>query len=278
MISINSLKKFFIINTFLYTLSYLQYNTLYFFVSFKSHISSHLFFINLIFLIRNFFILQFINYGTKNKKIIHDPYTTIINYSNKKPHFYFFITTFIEALSHLFLITHFKFRTKIFKYFFTSYLSFIPISFLYELVFDFFHYITHYYSHSNKILYRYFHKKHHEFIIIKSIHAFYQHPIDLLITNIIPHFLSLYIINSFLPISYYQLNLISIYKIYIEISGHTGKKTSPTCSFPQFVWLPKLLGIELYTEDHDLHHSKNNCNYSKRFSLWDKIFQTYKQF
>ena len=48
----------------------------------------------------------------------------------------------------------------------------------------------------------------------------------------------------------------------------------PTSSFPQCIWLPRLFNIELYTEDHDLHHSRNNCNYSKRFSLWDKIFKT----
>jgi sterol desaturase/sphingolipid hydroxylase (fatty acid hydroxylase superfamily) len=40
--------------------------------------------------------------------------------------------------------------------------------------------------------------------------------------------------------------------------------------------LPKWLNIELYCEDHDIHHSVNNCNYSKRFSLWDKVFGTFK--
>lgn len=66
--------------------------------------------------------------------------------------------------------------------------------------------------------------------------------------------------------------------MFIEISGHIGKRMHPTSSFSQFIWLPKFFNIELYTEDHDLHHSHNNCNYSKRFSLWDKVFGTHKKF
>jgi sterol desaturase/sphingolipid hydroxylase (fatty acid hydroxylase superfamily) len=67
-----------------------------------------------------------------------------------------------------------------------------------------------------------------------------------------------------------------VYKIFIEISGHCGKNIN-SCSFPQFVWLPKLFKIEMYAEDHDAHHRFNNCNYSKRFILWDKLFLTYKK-
>jgi sterol desaturase/sphingolipid hydroxylase (fatty acid hydroxylase superfamily) len=70
--------------------------------------------------------------------------------------------------------------------------------------------------------------------------------------------------------------MIIVYKNFIEISGHSGKKLYPTSCFSQFKWLPQWLNIELYTEDHDLHHSLNNCNYGKRFSLWDKLFNTYK--
>jgi sterol desaturase/sphingolipid hydroxylase (fatty acid hydroxylase superfamily) len=68
-----------------------------------------------------------------------------------------------------------------------------------------------------------------------------------------------------------------IYKIFLEISGHTNKKLFPNGSFPQFIWLPKLLNIQIFTEDHNLHHVLNNCNYGKRFSLWDKLFGTYKR-
>jgi len=68
-------------------------------------------------------------------------------------------------------------------------------------------------------------------------------------------------------------NLIIVYKIFLEISGHTGKKFNSS-SFPQFIWLTKIFKIKLITEDHDNHHKKNNCNYSKRFMLWDIVFGT----
>jgi sterol desaturase/sphingolipid hydroxylase (fatty acid hydroxylase superfamily) len=67
------------------------------------------------------------------------------------------------------------------------------------------------------------------------------------------------------------------YKTFIEISGHSGKKLYPNGSFSQFIWLPRFFNISLYTEDHALHHSSNYCNYSKRFSLWDKQFETYNE-
>ncbi len=70
----------------------------------------------------------------------------------------------------------------------------------------------------------------------------------------------------------YHMLLIS--KIYMELCGHSGKDIK-TGSFVQCIWLPRLLNIQLYTVDHDNHHSKNNCNYGKRFSLWDKVFNTY---
>jgi sterol desaturase/sphingolipid hydroxylase (fatty acid hydroxylase superfamily) len=57
---------------------------------------------------------------------------------------------------------------------------------------------------------------------------------------------------------------------------YASKKLYPSGSFSQCVWIPRAFNISLYTEDHTLHHSNNNCNYSKRFSLWDKAFGTYK--
>jgi len=75
--------------------------------------------------------------------------------------------------------------------------------------------------------------------------------------------------------SFFQFILISTYKVFIEISGHLGKKINST-SFTQCMWIHKLLSIELKVEHHDLHHTLNNCNYAKRFSLWDKIFGTFK--
>jgi sterol desaturase/sphingolipid hydroxylase (fatty acid hydroxylase superfamily) len=155
-------------------------------------------------------------------------------------------------------------------------LLFIPTSFIFEIIFDFFHYWTHRMIHMNTFLYKNIHKKHHINIYPTTILAFYQDPFDLILTNSIPFLLTLIIVSSIhIPISIFTLNMIVIYKSYIEISGHCGKKLYPSGSFPQYIWLPRFFDIQLYTEDHDYHHTHTNCNFGKRFTLWDKVFGTY---
>ena len=95
-----------------------------------------------------------------------------------------------------------------------------------------------------------------------AIITFYQHPFDLIISNSIPTFISLYLLSFFADISVYQFTLLSIYKVYIEISGHIGKELKSS-SFSQCVWLPKIFNIELYLKNHDDHHSKNNWKPTK---------------
>jgi len=70
---------------------------------------------------------------------------------------------------------------------------------------------------------------------------------------------------------------ITVFRLFIEISGHSGRVSNPSCSFPQFNWLPKLLNIEQHSEDHALHHTNPNVNFSKQFTLWDKVFGTYQK-
>jgi sterol desaturase/sphingolipid hydroxylase (fatty acid hydroxylase superfamily) len=152
---------------------------------------------------------------------------------------------------------------------------FIPMSVTFEVMFDFMHYWAHRIGHMNGFLYRYLHKQHHRYNYPSSIITFYQNPIDLVYNNYIPFLISLYLTNKMFDISLFQLSLLVIYKTYLEIAGHTGKDIAKVGCFPQMIWLPRLLGMDLYTIDHDHHHSKNNCNYSKRFSLWDKVFNTY---
>ncbi len=160
----------------------------------------------------------------------------------------------------------------------TDLLYFIPISFFFEIIFDFFHYWTHRAIHQIPFLYKNIHKTHHTYSYPNVFIAYYQHPLDLVLTNLLPTLLSLWILQDIcsLQISYYLWTIMNTYKTYIEICGHSGKNIPQTSGYPQCMWLVKFLQIELYTKDHDRHHSLNNCNYSKRFSLWDKIFKTYR--
>lgn len=149
-------------------------------------------------------------------------------------------------------------------------LYFIPKSFLMELVYDFVHYSLHRMMHL-PLLYSFIHKKHHHYPNPITETSFVMTPLDLVLSYTVP----LYISTKLFPVSALELELFNVYLLYQEIAGHSGKKTSPSSSFAQCVYLPRFLGIQLYAEDHNLHHLKLNCNYSKRFSLWDKLFGTF---
>jgi hypothetical protein len=285
MISKNSLKNFIFVNGFLFLLGFYQYRfMLYSEYIYQNHVFFKFFFTLFIFITRNYILLNFIEYGTKYKpKICMDDENIPKEEYKYEFHVNVFTTTSIETITHLFIKSQFQtqfqnidwYTSNSNRFIYDDIVSFIPYSFIFEIIFDFFHYLAHRLLH-HKYIYKYLHKKHHKFQHPILITTFYQDPLDLIITNSIPTILTLFIISNIPKISYLQFHMIIVYKNFIEISGHSGKISYPTCSFPQFVWLPKVLHIELYTDDHDLHHSQNNCNYSKRFSLWDKVFGTYK--
>ena len=279
-ISFNSIKTYFIINSTLLLITTLQYNFTHTLLNFlKYYISYNSIFYIIEFIttfyvlhIRNYTLLNIIDFNTKYKLNIniqqsYNDSQLIDFYKNVCKSTLVETCTFIFATKLIFTPTNILYDL----------LFFIPVSFIFEIIFDFFHYWTHRMVHINKFLYINFHKKHHLYIYPTSILAFYHDPFDLILTNSIPFLLTLYILSWIhLPISLFTLNMLFVYKTFIEISGHTGKKLHPSGSFPQFIWLPKLLGIQLYTENHDYHHTHTNCNFSKRFILWDKVFGTLK--
>jgi sterol desaturase/sphingolipid hydroxylase (fatty acid hydroxylase superfamily) len=93
---------------------------------------------------------------------------------------------------------------------------------------------------------------------------------------VIPFYLSYYLCSRVFDISPYMISMLYISKIYIELCGHSGKDIRKVGSFVQCIWIPQLFSISLYTIDHDNHHRWNHFNYGKRFSLWDRVFGTYK--
>lgn len=267
-----SLNNFFIVNTVLITLGVSQYNLITYLNFTYSNDILNFIGVLFIFVIRNYLVLYFIEFGTNHKELILKGVDNNLKEDYKYEFTYNFIrTTAIESITHIVIKNNMYYVDNGIV---IDLLYFIPQSFIFEIVFDLFHYFTHRLLH-NKYLYKYFHKKHHKFIHTSSIISLYQDPIDLLITNSFPTIMSLYIFNRINYMSYRQFNIITIYKIFIEISGHIGKKMYPTGCFSQFIWLPRMLNIDLYAEDHNLHHLNNNCNYAKRFSLWDKVFNTY---
>ena len=223
--------------------------------------------------VKNYLLIDFIDYRNQEKQFIeHERRKENEPVERFYKEFDFFVlsTTFVDSLTHTIL-----------KYYFLKgeYLSFEPyhllefifISFAYEIIFDFFHYFSHLYLHKIPFLYRNFHKIHHKWQFPTCKLTFYNHPMDF-ITNSIPTLITLYVFP--VDLTHFQYELIHTYKTLLEIGGHSGKVLNAN-SFTQMIWLPKLFNVHLRVEDHDLHHSLNNCNYAKRFILWDRVFGTY---
>ena len=218
-----------------------------------------------LYLFKTLIVLFITKYLQRNKDYITNRKETY----SVNSYILFSTSMLIETSTHYFITLFHQFIPTNFVF---DFITFIPISFIFELVYDFQHYWIHRFAHSNKTVYKYLHKVHHEKVMTTYLDTYYQHPIDLILSNSIPFVITIILLNRF---SYLQFCLITIYKTAVEIAGHTGKKTYPTSSFPQLPWLVKYVNIELYTEDHDLHHRHLNCNYAKRLSIWDKMFGTY---
>lgn len=171
---------------------------------------------------------------------------------------------FLEIIS---IILCFKYKSNNIFY---EIITFIPKTFIFELCFDFFHYWIHRMSH-NKYLYIN-HKIHHIHTSNISIFSTFQHHfIDYILSNVFP----MYISSCICPLYEYQFFIFLVFKLIVEMTGHAGKIIN-SGSFIQCVWIPQLLGIELYASDHYIHHTKFKYNYAKRFKIWDQTFGTYK--
>lgn len=254
--SVNSFKNCFTINGICGILSYGTYICSNYFNNFFAMFCGES--------IKTFFLLTFMD------KYAAKPFISDKNSENKESfqHELTLLTTstiFVKTLTHWVLWQYLEHDT-------TSLIWFIPTSFMFELTFDFAHYWMHRAAHSHSFIYKNVHKKHHKYSSPSAITSFYMHPVDVVLSYSAPLVFTMMIFN----VDKLNFALITTYLTYQEIGGHLGKKMSPTSSFAQCVWLPRMFDIELYTEEHDLHHKKSNCNYSKRFKIWDKLFKTYK--
>lgn len=270
MISLNSLLTYIQLNGILAFLSFLQY------IFMSQYIGSYIYGF-LFMLIKNILYVLGIDYLINNSNKKHDPkYKHTENQHKLSKCVYYLIGASIVETISFYSIAKLVNITTVVNYLYTL-LLFIPISFAVEIVFDFFHYWAHRLVHTNEFLYKYVHKTHHETVKLTAIVTFFQDPFDFILTNFIPYLLALSIVKYIFGVEYDLLmySALTVYKEFVEVAGHTIQhKNAP--SFPQFMWLPRYCYIELTQRDHYNHHKYIQCNYSKRFTLWDKMFETYK--
>ncbi len=272
MVSSKSLYLFFITNVLLIFEAIVTYTLFQYFTFLEPNVIESIALATIVLSTKTYSLVKLIESGQKFKPLIGGEKRT--QPKEAYPHEFLLrmlMASFIEAITF-----HVIFKLDLLqkRFDWTESLAFVPLSFIFELIFDFFHYWSHRALHAWPQLYILFHKSHHKFHHPNAMTTFYQNPIDLLLSNSIPTLLALFFVTRCFNISWFSFLLMVMYKTFIEISGHTGKEEK-TSSFVQFIWLPRWLGIELNTHDHDLHHTRNNCNYAKRFSLYDKLFGTF---
>jgi len=255
MISNNSIRVYLLINVPLFFVAYM-----YTIVIQLSFIGAVLFT-----LIRNIGIIKMIEYSTLHKQVLN------ANYVYPEGEFLFYVIqgSIIETTT-----TYLSLPNPVDENISLVLLTFIPLSFIFELIFDFFFYWSHRFLHISHLPW---HKVHHEYIHLKPAITFYQDWVDILFTVSLPFFLAERIVQSVYTLSPLEYSLLVTYKIFTEISGHSGRNLGRSSGFIQCIWLPRVFSMELYTEDHNLHHRNPSCNFSKRFAFWDKMFGTYER-
>lgn len=263
--SIKSIIKFIFTNVLLFGLSALHFMIL----------TQYNFLIRMIsFILRNFLLVKFMDYilNIYRKKNNINEYAVPVESYKYEFKLNLLRTSILEFIAYE--VINILFPFALFNW--VEILYFIIVSFLYELIFDFFHYWTHRLAHSIAFIYKKSHKLHHKNIALIPIITFVQEPFDLILTNMFPIAMTLTILNMLkIKFSLFIYVCIMTYKSYVEIAGHAPIIKTKSCAFPQCIWLPKMLGIELYSKNHNKHHAYPNTNFSKRFSLWDKVFGTW---
>ncbi|KAL1515395.1 hypothetical protein AB1Y20_002023 [Prymnesium parvum] len=144
--------------------------------------------------------------------------------------------------------------------------------FFFELAFDGFFYAAHRIAHL-PLLYRRVHKLHHAHTHdIRLISALQMTPADVALTHTAPLLGALCLVPLAPGL---EMSLAKSYLLFQEFYGHAGVEHRGK-NFGIAPWLTSGLGIELRAEDHLRHHVQAEVNFSKRFSLFDRLFNTWR--
>ncbi|KNC22065.1 hypothetical protein FF38_02002, partial [Lucilia cuprina] len=120
------------------------------------------------------------------------------------------------------------------------------MSILQEIIFYYAHRLLH-----HRLIYKYFHKKHHEWTSPIAFVTFYCHPVEHCLSNLGPIALTSALINTHVVITWF----FTISAIFITMTVHSG------------FYLPLSGDSVLF---HDYHHSKSNYNFGA-FGWLDKL-------
>ena len=208
MVSKSSFLNFLYINLFFYGYGFLEY-TIY---------SSSLYKLFILFFIctfRNYFLYYLLDYNTEKYDYIHLHRKIESLYDYKEN---FIKISLLDTITLYFLLNNSRFFYENVKVndFLYDILYFIPKSFIFEIIFDLFHYITHRIEHKTHF---FAHRTHHNHYLPTLVSTFNHHILDLLFTNVLPFYVTSYICTQLLNIriSTYMLFILYISKILLYI-------------------------------------------------------------
>eukprot|EP00736_Rhodelphis_marinus_P010697 Rmarinus@m.24756 len=127
-------------------------------------------------------------------------------------------------------------------------------------------YWTHRMFH-HPLLYKHFHKKHHDFKITVGIASEYSHPVESFIGNLIPFLAG----PAIFRIHGVTLMLWTVLRIWVTTDVHSG------FAFPFSPWhmIPLIQGG---SARHNFHHKHNIGSYGSFFTFWDWFCGTDRAF
>jgi len=219
-----------------------------FYALYEYHICMQLLFVTLFFPLRNYSLLHIVNGVNNEQREIYprEIYPREIYPREIYPReFYVYLiqSSIIDGVSNLGIQNFFIMRDLR-----VNIASILTSCFFFEIIYELLHYWTHRLLHQ-KTMYAWFHKTHHKFWHPRGIHAFYQHPVDIIISHIAPSIIAVIMLPN---IYYVYYHCSTVYKQYYDICIHSDPHT-----------------------DHRLHHSVSKYNFGKGVSLWDTLFHTY---
>lgn len=135
---------------------------------------------------------------------------------------------------------------------------------LFMLMEDFLFYVSHRMLH-HPYLY-WIHKKHHEYDQTTVLAAQYTHPLEYILSGLIPTAAGQLILANFTRVHFVTIYLWIMYRSVQGCFGHTGYDFD----FEHGNMFP----FGLTADHHDFHHANNCGNYGSLFMFWDALFGT----
>eukprot|EP00698_Gefionella_okellyi_P022835 TRINITY_DN7635_c0_g1_i1.p1 TRINITY_DN7635_c0_g1~~TRINITY_DN7635_c0_g1_i1.p1 ORF type:complete len:271 (+),score=28.59 TRINITY_DN7635_c0_g1_i1:131-943(+) len=133
------------------------------------------------------------------------------------------------------------------------------------LIEDCLFYWTHRMLH-HRLLYKHIHKLHHEYKTPIGPSAEYAHPVETIITVLLPSVIAPVLVQPHLIVFWIWSTLRLVESTYAHSGFHVW-------------WFPfNILPFQGGAERHDFHHSKNVGSYGSFFNFWDWVTGTDKPF